>query len=107
MKDRLLTSSPRVIHILMFSCEMIFSYVPCNLSLWAFANVFFLQSVSSFTISSMPFSFCFSVSLLVSVSLSGEGGTGTKAAAGGGEEEARGGGEEAAGRDCASAEISR
>lgn len=55
----------------------------------------------------MPFSFCFSVSLLVSVSLSGEGGTGTKAAAGGGEEEARGGGEEAAGRDCASAEISR
>lgn len=49
MKDGLLTSSPRVIHILTFSCEIIFSYVPCNLSLWAFANLFFfLQSVSSF-----------------------------------------------------------
>lgn len=60
-----------------------------------------------FTISSMPFSFCFCVSLPMSVSLSGEGGAGTKAAAGGGEEEARGGREEAAGRDCASAEISR
>lgn len=60
-----------------------------------------------FTISSIPFSLCFSVSLLVSVSLSGERGAGTEAAAGGGKEEARGGGEEAAGRDGTSAEISR
>lgn len=45
MKDWLLTSSPRVIHILTFSCEIIFSYISCNLSLWAFATVFFPPSV--------------------------------------------------------------
>lgn len=73
MKDGLLTSSPRVIDILTFSCEIIFSYTPCNLSLWAFSNVFFFFSpFHLFTLSSMPFSFCFSIFLSVLISLSQE-----------------------------------